>query len=184
MFIDFNQHIREDYNLDVQICGDFAQGFDLRDGDDDIISLYGLLSDDEAFRSYMIYRKDVYDENYVLDSCRLYNEGDTIILNSWKFEGCMCWQNIDCVIEEARLVLGYPGKKLNLEIWNVHNFLDSYGEEGLHDFLEALTEDPSNWPIIYVWYRFPNSVYIDFVFFIYSILDLYSPIIKIIFHAF
>ena len=181
LFNDFNQHIRDDYGLDVQICGNFDQGFDPKDGDDDIISLNGLLPDDDASMSYMIYRKDVFGLNYVLDCCKLFNERDTIIINSWKFEGCLCWEDLDCVIEEARLVLGYPGKRFNLELWRIDNFLDSYGLEGLHDFVEAITEDPSDWPVIYVWYRFPHSMYINFAFLLFSILDLYAPILKIIF---
>jgi len=184
LFLDFNQRIRDEYNLEVQICGDLAQGFDLKDGDDDIISLYGLLSDGEASRSYMIYRKDTFNLNHVLDSCRLLNEGDTIILNSWKIEGCKCWEDLNCVIEEARLVFSIPGKKFNLEIWRLDNFLDSYGLDGLHEFIEALTSNPSDWPIIYVWYHFFNSAYSDLIFLMNSYLDLYSPLLKFIFHAY
>lgn len=184
IFITFNNHLREDYNLNVQICGDFSQGFDQKDLDNDIASFYGLLSDVDASRSYMIYRKDLYDLNYVLDSCRLFNKGDTLIINSWKFKGCKCWENINCMIEEARLVLGYPEKEYNLEIWDMNNFLESYGIDGLYDFIEEITKDPLDWPVIYVWYRFPSSEYIDLVFYFYALLDLYSPILKFSFQKY
>ncbi|MFX0099099.1 MAG: hypothetical protein ACFFCS_05915 [Candidatus Hodarchaeota archaeon] len=181
MFKQFNQHVIEDYNLSVQICGDLLQGLDLKDNDDEIVSMFGLLADEKATRSYMIYRKEVLANTYVLDCCRLFNEGDTIILNSWKFEGCVCWQDLDCVIEEARLVLGFPGKSLNLELWRMDNFLDSYGLQGLHDFIDAVTGDPSVWPRIHVQHEFAKSEFSDLLFFSYTLLDLYTPLIKLIF---
>ena len=183
-FREFNQHVREDYNLDVQICAEFVQGFDALDGDDDIISFYGLLADPQATYSYMIYRKDAFDMNYVIDSCRIMNERDTIILNSWKFEGTRCWKDIACVVDEARLVLGYPGKYFNLELWRIDNFLESYGLEGLHTFVEAVTSDPSNWEEIHVWHSSPSSEMFDLFSYMYTILDLYSPLMKAIFGAY
>jgi hypothetical protein len=183
-FKELNQHIREDYNLTVQICGEFVQGFDFQDADDDITSLYGLLNDDQATMSYMIYRKDFFELNYVIDSMRFFDKGDTIIINSWKFAGTRCWKDIDCVIEEAQLVLGYPEKKYNLELWRIDNFMDSYGLEGLHNFIAALTSDPSTWADIHVWHMGPFAEYLDLSCILYSILDLYSPLIKAIFRAY
>ncbi len=183
-FKDHNRYIEDHYNLSIQIVGEFVQGFDMPDGDDDITSYYGLLNDDQVTMSYMIYRKDFFEINYVLDSLRLFDEGDTIIINSWKFAGTKCWQDIDCVIEEGRLVLGYPGKKYNLELWRIDNFLDSYGIEGLHEFVEAVTSDPSTWADINIWHRSPYSELFDIYSFFFSILDLYTPLVKALFNTY
>jgi len=183
-FRDHNRFIENTYNLSIQICGEFIQGFDMQDMDDDITSYYGLLNDDQASMSYMIYRKDFFDMNYVIDSMRLFEEGDTIIINSWKFSGTKCWKNIDCVIEESQLVLGFPGKKYNLELWRIDNFLDSYGLDGLHEIVEGISSDPSTWPEIYIWHQTPNSELFDLYCYMYELLDLYTPLMKAIFRTY
>ena len=184
MFTEFSQHVEKDYNLNIRICSDVFQAIDFRDGDDDIISLFGLLSYEEATMSYMIYRRNNYEQNYVLDHCRYLNDDDTIIINSWKFEGYMCWEDLDCAIKEARLVLAYPGKTLNLEIWCLWYFFDSYGMDGLYDFVEAVTSDRSKWPAIQVWNIFPSSFIWDFYFIGIALFDLYAPLFRIAFRAF
>lgn len=184
LFSEFNQHIESDYGLNIKICSDVYQGFDFRDGDDDIMSIFGLLNYKDASRSYMVYRRDNYHQNYILDHCRFLNDGDIIILNSWKFEGYYCWNDIDCAIEDSRLVLSFPGKSLRLEIWALWYFLKSYGIEGLYTLVEALTSDRSEWPIIEVWNVWPNSFYWDFVFYSISLFDLYGPLFRMIYRIF
>lgn len=178
-FQEFNQHINDDYGLEVRICSDMYQGLDVKDGDDDIISLWGLLSDPNASMSYMVYTRDNLGLNYVLDHCRYLNDNDTILLNSWKLYGYHCWNDLDCAIKECRLVLSYPGKNLNVEIWALHYFLRSYGILGLHEIIEALTEDPQNWAEIDVWNQFWYSTLSDLIIIGTSLLDLYGPIFRI-----
>jgi hypothetical protein len=105
--------------------------------------------------------------------------GETIILNAWKFEGYICWNELECAIEDARLVLGYP-KPLNLEIWTLYYFLKSYNLSGFHEFMTALTEDQAAWPSIEVENKFPLSSFWDLVLIGVALLDLYGPIFRVI----
>ncbi len=183
-FLEFNRHVREDYNLSIRICTDYGQGFDRKDGDDDLIAMRGLMYDDAATMSYMVYRRNNLGQNHILDHCRFLEEGETIILNSWKFEGYLCWNDLDCAIEDARLVLGYPGKTLHLEIWTLYYFLESYGMDGFHDYINALSGDWSDWPVIEVENIIPYSTFWDVVLIGISLLDLFGPFFRLINNAF
>jgi hypothetical protein len=183
-FLEFNRHVREDYNLSVRICTDYGQGFDRTDWDDDLIVMRGLMHDDAATMSYMVYRRDNLGQNHILDHCRFLKNGETIILNSWKFEGYLCWNDIGCAIEDARLVLGYPGKILHLEIWTLFYFLQSYGLDGFHNFITALGGNWANWSGIKVENAFPYSTFWDLVLFGVSLLDFYGPLFRLMNNAF
>ncbi len=184
VFREFNRHVREDYGLDVRICSETFQAIDPRDRDDDLIALYGVLSDDMALMSHMIYRRAYFAENYVLDSARYLKNNDTIILNSWKFEGYQCWGDIDCAIKDARLVAGYPGKNFNVEVWALCYFLDSFGKDGLFEFVDAVTADKSAWPRIEVNNSWPESPLWDLAFIGIATLDIYGPVFRAVFHAY
>jgi len=184
LFHHFNRHVRDDYGLRVRICAETFQALDPRDGDDDLVALYGTLTDDDARRSYMIYRRAAYAANYPLDSARYLRPGDTIVLNSWKFEGYQCWADLDCAIGEARLVAGYPGRDYNLEVYALCYFLDSFGEAGLFDFIDAVTGDKSSWPEVEVVNRWPYSLLWDLALIGISTLDLYGPVFRAWFHAY
>jgi len=184
LFHEFNRHVREDYGLDVRICAETFQALDPRDGDDDLVALYGTLSDESAQRSFMIYRRADFAENYVLDSARYLDKNDTIILNSWKFEGYQCWGDLDCAVNEARLAAGYPGKNFNLEVYALCYFLDSYGKDGLFAFIHSVTGDKSAWPEIEVKNQWPRSLLWDLAFIGISTLDIYGPVFRLVFHAY
>ncbi len=178
-FKEFNQHIQDDFNLSIRICTDYAQGFDRKDLDDDLIAMRGLMGDDTATMSYMVYRRDNLGQNHILDHLRFLERGDTIILNAWKFEGYLCWNNLNCAIEDARLVLSYPGKVVHLEIWTLYYFLKSYGLEGFHTFINALTNDWTTWPTISIKNTFPSSTFWDLVLFGISLLDYFGPLFRL-----
>lgn len=184
LFEDFNNQIQEEYGLKIRICTDMYQIMDSKDYDDDIINLWGLMSDNEATYSYMIYRRDNLGMNYVLDCNRLANEGDTIILNSWKFEGYHCWENIKCAIDECRLVLGYPDKLLHLEIWALWYFLKSYGMDGFIHLIDAITTEMSQWQDIMVCNQYPYSPFSDLIITGTSLLDWYGPLFRLAYHAY
>lgn len=179
-FNDFNQHIKENYNISTRICTDYFQGFDRKDWDDDLRVLHGLMDDPGATMSYMVYRRDNLGQNHILDHCRYLDAGETIILNAWKFEGYHCWNDVECGIEDARLVLGYPGKTLHLEIWTLYYFLKSYGIDGFHTFINALVGDWTTWPVIKVENVFPYSSFWDLVLIGVSLLDFYGPLFRIL----
>ncbi len=181
-FEEFNQKIESVWGLKIRICSDTLQAIDLFDGDDDYMNLWGLLSYEGATMSYMIYRRDIYPQSYVLDHCKLLKEGDTIILNSWKFEDFFCYEDINCAIADAQLVLGYPEKTLNLEIWALWYFLGSYGVEGVHTLIDALTSERSGWPEIIINNVFPYSTYWDLLFYGVVLLDLYAPLFRLFFN--
>ncbi|MHA1264979.1 MAG: hypothetical protein ACTSRS_07050 [Candidatus Helarchaeota archaeon] len=182
-FIEFNRHIREDYHLNVRICTDYGQGFDWHDSDDDLIALRGLLHDPVASFSYMAYRRDNLGQNHILDHLKFLTSGDTIILNAWKFEGYLCWNDLACAIEDARLVLGYSEKTIHLEIWTLYYFLKSYGLAGFHSFLNALTNDWTTWPTIQVENAFPSSTFWDVVLYGIALLDSYGPFFRLLNNA-
>lgn len=183
-FLENNQRIRDDYDLDIEICTEYGQGFDAKDGDDDIIANRGLLSDEKCLMSYMVYRRDNVGRNHILDHCRFLESGDTIILNAWKFPGYHCWEDINCAITDARIVLGYPGKTLNVEIWTLQYFLDSYGIQGLFDFVEGVSGDWTEWEPIAIHNIFEGSPFWDIVFYGTVLLDVYGPFFRVLNNAF
>jgi hypothetical protein len=182
LFIEFNQEIERDYGLNIRICSDTLQAIDYYDGDDDYITFWGLLAYEGATMSYMIYRRDTYAQNYILENNRLLKEGDTVILNSWKFNNYTCYDDINCAIMDAQLVLGYPEKTLNLEIWALWYFLGSFGVEGVHTLIDALTADRSKWPPIEIWNIFPQSFFWDILLYGVILLDLYAPLFRLAFN--
>jgi len=183
-FEKFNDHIREEYDLKIRIVSDIYQAIDLKDQDDDLMTLAGLMSYDKAGMSYMVYRRYNYGQNQILDHARFLHDGDTIILNAWKDIGYICWENIKCAIEDCRLVLGYPQKTYHLEIWELASFLFSFGLEGLHELVKALNKDSSEWPMIIVWNIFPYSLLWDVNFFSIVFLDLYAPLLRLSYRAY
>ena len=184
-FIKFNDFIKTEYNLDVRITSDIFQGIDFQDGDDDLMNLLGLIEDSNAEMSYMVYRRNNFGQNQILDHLKFLNDGDTIILNAWKYRGYLCYGDIDCAIRDSRLVLGYPDKTFRLEIWELSHFLESYGIEGLEELVEAICEvDSSDWPSITVWNTFPYSFYWDVVFIGIIMIDSYGPLFRILYNAY
>ena len=158
---------------------------DSNDGDDDLVRLYGLMDFKNAKMSYMVYRRNAFGRNEILDHCKILSDGDIIILNAWKYPGYMCWKDIGCAIFDCRLVLGYPNKSFRLEIWELGLFITSFGIEGLKDFVKAICDtDSSEWPLIIIWNDFPYSIYWDAVFFGVIILDVYSPLFRFLFSAY
>ena len=184
-FIDFNEKIMEKYDLEIKITTDYVQAMDYNDGDDDLISLYGLMDIKKAKMSYMVYRRDTFGRNEIFDHCKILKDGDTIILNAWKYPGYLCWKDVGCAIFDCRLVLGYPNKSFRLEIWELGHFITSFGIEGLKELVKAICDtDSSEWPLIIVWNEFPYSIYWDTVFIGVIILDLYSPLFRLLFNAY
>lgn len=185
-FSDFNQWIRNEYHLKIRICTDIYQGFDIFDGDDDISALWGLMNDrhPETTLSYMVYRRNNMGMNYIMDHCRYLKGGDTIILNSWKNEDYFCWEKLNCAIQECRLVLSYPHKQLNLEIWDLYYFLRSYQKQGLIDLIENITSDRSLWAPIPITNQFPYSFYSDIIFLSASYLDWFAPLFRTLYWFF
>ena len=150
------------------------------------MTLAGLMSYDKGDMSYMVYRRNNYGQNQILDHVRFLDDGDTIILNAWRDEGYICWENIKCAIEDCRLVLGlgYPQKTFRLEIWELASFLFSFGIDGLHDLVEALNKDSSDWPLIIIYNIFPYSLLWDLNFFSIVFLDLYAPLFRMSYRAY
>ncbi len=177
----FNNYIRDEYNLKIRITTDVSQGFDFKDGDDDLSVFSGLLSYEKADMAYMVYRRNYLGQNLILDHCKFLNDGDTIILNAWRDVGSLCWKSVDCAIRDARLVLGYPEKSFRLEIWDLSYFLSSFGENGLTALVDAINEDVSEWSEIIVWNIFPYSFLWDCIFIGYIIIDLYGPLFRTIY---
>lgn len=179
-FTDFNQWIRTQYHLKIRICTDIYQGFDAFDGDDDISALWGLMHDrhPQTTLSYMVYRRNNMGYNYIMDHCRYLKDQDTIILNSWKYDDYFCWEDLICAIQECRLVLAYPNKLLNLEIWDLYYFLRSYQKQGLIDLIQNITSDRSLWNPIPITNQFPYSFYSDVIFLSASYLDWYAPLFR------
>lgn len=183
-FDKFNDHIREEYDLKIKIVTDIYQAIDLKDQDNDLMTLAGLMSYDKADMSYMVYRRYNYGQNQILDHARFLHEGDTIILNAWRDVGYICWEDIKCAIEDCRLVIGYPQKTFRLEIWELASFLFSFGLNGLHELVEALNKDSSEWPIIIIWNIFPYSLLWDINFFSIIFVDLYAPLLRLPYRAY
>jgi len=184
-FIKFNDYIKYQYNVDIKITTDIFQAIDLSDGDNDLMNLWGLIEDKNADMSYMVYRRDNFWRNEIIDHLRFLQDGDTIILNSWKDQGYLCWESIGCAIKDSRLVLGYPEKTFKLEIWELQHFLISYGEDGLKELVEAICEvDSSEWPPIRIYNRFPYSFFWDTIFFEIIIIDIYSPLFRFLYCAY
>ncbi|MFW9898967.1 MAG: hypothetical protein ACFFDO_06870 [Candidatus Thorarchaeota archaeon] len=184
-FIKFNDFIKIEYDLDIRITTDIFQGVDFNDGDDDLKILWGLIDDANADMSYMVYRRNTFGQNQILDHFRFLKDGDTIILNAWKHQGYLCWGDIHCAIRDCRLVLGYPKKTFRLEIWELYHFLGTYGDEGLENLVEAICEvDSSEWPSIIVSNNFPFSFYWDIVFIGIIMIDLYSSLFRILYSAY
>lgn len=183
-FTKFNDYVRKEYDLKIRICTDIYQAIDLKDNDDDLMSLMGLLSYEKADMSYMVYRRNNYGQNQILDHCKFLNDGDTIILNAWRDVGYLCWKNIKCAIDDCRLVLGYPKKTFRLEIWDISYFLYSFGIDGLYDLVEALNKDSTDWPAVVVWNIFPFSFLWDMNFIGIVALDIYAPLFRFIYNAY
>lgn len=180
----FNNRIREEFDLEIRITTDISQGFDLKDGDNDLMVFSGLLSDEKADMAYMVYRRETLGQNVILDHCRFLKEGDIIILNAWRDFGSVCWKDLECAIKDAQLVLGYPKKSYRLEIWALSYFLISFGENGLVALVDAINQEVSEWSVVIVWNTFPYSFWWDFIFFGYIIIDLYGPIFRLIYKIF
>ncbi|MHA1734636.1 MAG: hypothetical protein ACTSU5_22090 [Promethearchaeota archaeon] len=178
-FRDYNRHLREDYNLSVRICTDYTQKWDALDGDDDLSVLWGVMSSEPVNWSYMAYRRDNLGYNFLTDHFRFLGDGDTIILNSWKFDDYACHADLECLVEECRLVLGFREKRFNLEFWALRNFLPSYGVQGFRELVHALTDDPSSWPEVHVVNQFPCWPFWDLVIVGFSSLDLYGPLFRL-----
>ena len=184
-FIEFNDYIKFNYDLDVRITTDIFQAVDFNDGDNDLMTLLGLMEDNNADMSYMVYRRNNFGQNQILDHMRFLHSGDRIILNAWKYAGYLCWKNIDCAIQDCRLVLGYPDKTFKLEIWELSHFLVSYGIDGLEKLVEAICEvDSSDWPPIVVTNRFPYSFFWDTVFYGIIMIDVYGPLFRFLYGAY
>ena len=180
----FNNKIKNEYDLDIRITTDISQGFDLKDGDNDLMVFSGLISYEKADMAYMVYRRDMLGQNVILDHCRFLDDGDIIILNAWRDMRSLCWKNLDCAIKDAQLVLGYPKKAYRLEFWSLSHFLYSFGENGLIDLVDAINQDVSEWSKVNVWNIFPYSFFWDSIFFGYIIIDLYGPIFRMIYKIF
>jgi hypothetical protein len=116
--------------------------------------------------------------NYIMDHCNYLESGDTIILNSWKFEDYFCWEDLSCAIQECRLVLAYPNKQFNLEIWDLYYFLRSYQKQGLIDLIGNLTSNKEFWNPIPVANKFPYSFYSDGIFLSASYLDWFASLFR------
>ena len=177
----FNNYIRDEYDLKIKITTDISQGFDFKDGDDDLSVFSGLLSYEKADMAYMVYRRNTLGQNVILDHCKFLNEGDIIILNAWRDVGHHCWKSVDCAIRDARLVLGYPEKSFRLELWDLSYFLFSFGENGLTAFIDAINEDVSDWSDVIVWNMFPYSFFWDCIFIQYILIDLYGPLFRAVY---
>jgi len=182
-FDKFNDEIREEFDLKIRIVSDIYQAIDYKDKDDDLMRLQGLMSYDNAKMSYMVYRRNNYGRNQILDHLKFLNEGDTIILNAWRDVGYRCYRSIKCAIFDSRLVLGYP-KSFRLEIWELSYFLFSYGIDGLYDLVEAINEDPSEWDVVYVHNSFPFSLLWDLNFLGIVAFDIYAPLFRIMYKAY
>ena len=183
-FVEFNRYVREDYGLEVRICSSLVQAIDPRDGDDDLTCLFGLMGDAQASMSYMTYRRGDFGRDYIVDHCRLLNDGDTIILNAWKEKDHFCWGDLQCAIDDARLVLSCADKDFGLEIWALWYFLKSYGAEGLRAFTEALSGDPSEWPAVEVRHEGLRSVAWRLLLTGTSVLDSFGPLFRVAFSAY
>ncbi len=183
LFVNFNNEVEANYSLNIRICTDINQGFDVKDGDDDVVSLFGLFPYEHAPLSYMVYRRNNLGQNYILDHCRYLNEGDTIILNAWKEEGHLCRENLECAVNDARLVFGYPDKTLHLEIWALWYVLQSFSQDGLDTFIGAISSARSSWPAVNVWNAFPYSFWSDGIFWIMTFMDLYGPVLRVFYSA-
>ncbi len=180
----FNNYIRDEYDLKIRITTDISQGFDFKDGDNDLSFFSGLLSYEKADMAYMVYRRNTLGQNVILDHCKFLNKGDIIILNAWRDEDHHCWKSLDCAIRDARLVLGYPEKSFRLEIWDLSYFIFSFGENGLTALIDAINEDVSNWSEVIVWNIFPYSFFWDCIFILYIIIDLYGPLFRALYWIF
>ncbi|MFX0070441.1 MAG: hypothetical protein ACFFAO_05055 [Candidatus Hermodarchaeota archaeon] len=183
-FQKFNNYIQKEYDLKIRITTDFSQGLDLKDNDIDLSTFSGLMFDDEADMAYMIYRRNTFGRNQLLDAFRVLNDGDIIILNAWRDIGSLCWKNLKCALKDVQLVLGYSEKSFRLEIWDLANFIYSYGEKGLIDLVEAIQKDTSEWSKIEVWNIFPYNFYWDTIFFGMICLDMFGPTLRIVFRIF
>lgn len=183
-FNNLNERIRDRYQLNIKITSDVIQAIDYKDGDDDLMNLWGIMSDENAEMSYMVYRRYMFGQNQILHHCRFLNDGDTIILNAWKHPGYLCWKNIACAIKDARLVLGYNEKEFKLEIWELSHFIESYGIDGLYDLVDAVCEDLSDWAPIIVWNTFSYSFYWETIFYGIVLFDLYSPLFRFLLMAY
>ena len=184
-FIKFNDFLKYEYGLDVRITSDIFQGVDYMDGDNDLKNLWGLIEDKNAEMSYMVYRRNNMGQNQILDHLKFLNDGDTIILNAWKYLGYLCYENIECAIEDCRLVLGYPEKTFRLELWELFHFLESYEVEGLEKLIKAICEVKSkDWPPIMIRNHFPYSFYWDLVFIGIIMTDLYSSLFRLLYGAY
>ncbi|MBD3340408.1 MAG: hypothetical protein GF353_14935 [Candidatus Lokiarchaeota archaeon] len=183
-FEKFNKKLKNEYQLDVRICTESQLAIDKKDDDNDLERLLGIMEDNDAKMSYMVYRRNNLGQNLILDHCRLLKDGDTIILNAWKDVGYLCWKNLDCAIQDARLVLGYPDKRFRLEIWELSYFLLSFGKDGLFDFVDALNIDSEEWSPVTVWNFFPFSFFWDMMLIGFCLNDLYGPIFRFTYRAF
>lgn len=180
----FNRKLRKDYDLKVRITTDISQGIDRKDGDIDLSILSGLMYDEHADMAYMIYRRNLFGRNHILDALKVLNDEDIIILNAWRELDHHCWDDIECAIEDARLVLGYPEKSYKLEIWELASFLYSFGEKGLYSLVDAINERVSEWDNIRAWNFFPYSLYWECVFLGMMYIDLFGSLLRIIFLVF
>lgn len=185
VFRSFNERMYEEYGLNICICTDYFQRLDNYDYDDDISFFWGVMDDPAPYISWshMCYRKDFLGYDFLLDYMRFLDDGDTIILNSWKYEDCFCYNDIDCLIEECKLILGYPGKNFNLEFWAMRNFLPSYDLEGLDALLDAFNSDRAGWTEISIYYDVSYSLFWDIVQLGVSFLDMFGPLLRVFYLA-
>jgi len=183
-FVEFNRHVRQAHGLEVRICSSLIQAMDPWDGDNDLMCLFGLMGDAEASMSYMTYRRGDFGRDYIVDHCRLLDGGDTIILNAWKKKDHFCWGDLQCAIDDARLVLSCPDKTFGLEIWALWYFLKSYGVEGLRAFTQALSGDPSEWPTVNVCHEGLRSITWRLLLTGTSLLDSFAPMFRAGFSAY
>jgi len=182
-FIEFNQWIHENYNLNIRICTDIYQAYDLIDGDSDLISIWGLFNDYHTYTDYsfMIYRRNNMGLNYILDSLNLIDTNSTIILNSWKEKDHFCWNDLNCALNEAKLVLDYPKKQFNLEIWCLYYFLKSFKISGLIKFINSIFSNDENYLQIEIRNQFPYSFYSDLLLIGIGYLEKFSSLFRLLY---
>lgn len=179
----FNRRVREEYGLGIRVCTDYFQGLDETDGDDDVAFLNGVMDDAPVNWSYMAYRRDNVGQNFLLDHARFLSDGDTVILNAWKFESYFCHGDLACLVEDCRLLLAYPGKTLHLEFWALRNFLPSYGLDGMLQLVAELTDPQRPWPAVTVRNAWWHAPFWDLVAYGTFLLDAYGPVLRVVFRA-
>ncbi|GAB4321459.1 MAG: hypothetical protein Kow0069_25770 [Promethearchaeota archaeon] len=177
-FREFNDHVARDWGLSVRICTDVYQLYDGLDGDDDVSAMWGLLDDPRASRSYMAYRRNNLGQNHVLYHDRLARDGDVVILNAWKFPDHACWEDLDCALQDAKLVLNHPNKELGVEVWALWYFLKSFGAEGLDQFVDELASEKVPADGVSVARDWPDSFTTDALYVGIAYLDHFGALLR------